>query len=374
MRCIHIISGLGAGGAEGVLFNLCRHDTHDKHIVVSMSDDGVYGPLLRDSNIDVICLNIRHIGSLFRGSLLLWKVITSNKPDIIQTWMYHADLFGGVIARIAGIKNIFWNIRHTNINVSTSKHTTVIVARFCSKLSKIIPHRIICCSRKAADCHINLGYDQRKIVVIPNGYDMVRFSPHAESALSVRCKMELDDSIPLIGMVARFSPEKDHKNLLAALQILQQMGRKFYCLLIGTGIDADNNKLMTWIQSYGLSNHIRLLGVQRDIPTFLNARDLHVLSSQDEAFPNVLAEAMACGTPCVSTKVGDSEYIIGGTGWVVRPKDPASLAAAISDALDKMSDRLLWFERTNTARDRIIDHFSVDKMVNHYRMTWRDSI
>jgi len=374
MQCLHVISGLGGGGAEGVLYNLCKHDSYGKHIVVSMSGDGVYGSLLRDSNIDVICLNIRYIPNLLWGAVKLWRVIKSNKPDVIQTWMYHADLFGGVIARVAGVRNIFWNVRHTNIDAGTLKFTTIIVAMVCARLSKIIPSKIICCSKAAANSHITLGYNQRKIIIIPNGYDFVKFSPHTESVLSVRNKVKIDDSIPLIGMVARFSPEKDHENLLKALHILQKEGVRFFCLLIGSGIDVHNNKLRKWIRFYSLSGHVHLLGPQRDIPAYLNALDLHVLSSQDEAFPNVLAEAMACGIPCVSTKVGDSEYILGGTGWVVNPHEPMSLAVAISDAFDCMFDRLLWTERKNAARNRIIDNFGIEKMINHYHMVWKDYI
>jgi glycosyltransferase involved in cell wall biosynthesis len=371
MHCLHIISNLNSGGAERVLYNICCHDKCNTHTVVSMSNSGFYGSKLEEINIKVFCLNIKSLKDLFIGFIRLRKIIKLHKADVIQTWMYHADLLGGITAYLSGERNVFWNIRHASLSASTTKPMTIIVAKCCAKLSKIIPHKIICCSSEAAKYHIHFGYQKNKIQIISNGYDTANFTPNSELISSFRQKIGVESNVPLIGMVARFSPEKDHDNILRSLQILKKSNKSFFCIFIGMDMDVNNKKLTSWLQSYKLENHTLLLGVQHNIPDFLNVLDLHILSSRSEAFPNVIAEAMACGTPCVSTKVGESEYIIGDTGWVVAPQDPTSLAKKISDALNEMSDVELWNHRRNNARSRIVNNFSVKKMVLSYNSHWK---
>ncbi len=132
-------------------------------------------------------------------------------------------------------------------------------------------------------------------------------------------------------MVARYDPQKDHNNLLNALALIKQMS--IHCILVGEEMTFRNTELTALIKEYDLQDRVTLLGPQDNIPSIMNALDVHVLSSVGEAFPNVLAEAMACGTPCVATDVGDAALIVGETGWIVPPSDPESLAQALADVV-----------------------------------------
>jgi glycosyltransferase involved in cell wall biosynthesis len=174
-------------------------------------------------------------------------------------------------------------------------------------------------------------------------------------------------------MVGRFDPQKDHPNLLGALAELKGKGHAVRCALVGKGLDRANASLMGSITGFGLSpdRELLLLGQRNDISTVMNALDIHLLSSAyGEAFPNVLAEAMACGTPCVTTDVGDAALIVGETGWVVPPRDSKSLAHSIRSAIKLSQDQPGWKVRQMACRKRIDTEFSIERMVCAYRDVW----
>jgi glycosyltransferase involved in cell wall biosynthesis len=287
--------------------------------------------------------------------------------------MYHADLLGGGVARLAGVRAVFWAIHNSNLEPDLSKASTILIARLCARLSRSVPQRIVCCAERAARVHQSLGYDAGRFTIIPNGYDVSLFRPLPQVGYQLRESLGLAANRPVIGLVARFDPQKDHANLIAALARVRYAGWEIETVLIGTDMVPENAILTDLINAACLQESVRLLGRRDDIPALMNALDLHVLSSYGEAFPNVLAEAMACGTPCVTTDVGDAALIVGETGWVVPPGDPVALADAIIDALNERQDEMRWTARRNAARTRIHDHFSLDRMVNAYETLWTDT-
>ena len=103
----------------------------------------------------------------------------------------------------------------------------------------------------------------------------------------------------------------------------------------------------------------------------MTALDLHILPSASEAFPNVVAEAMACGTPCLTTNVGDAPLIVGDVGWVVAPQNSLELSQAILKIIELKKDAEAWSIRQKLARRRIVDNFGVEKMVDAYGAVWR---
>lgn len=373
LNVIHIITGLKDGGAEAVLYRLCKHDQPNQHHVVSLSGAGKYGPMLEALGVPVTTLNMSPGWPSPLAFIRLVKLLTSVKPDAVQTWMYHADLYGGLAARMAGIKSVFWGIRHTTFETGKSKNTTIWIAKLLAKLSWWIPVKIAVCAQRAIDVHEALGYDRRKMCFIPNGYDLTDFKPTSDSQGEFKTSLNSNLLDPLIGMVGRFDPQKDHANLLDALAILRARGIHFQCVLVGTGLESTNEEIAKWIVQRELADHVQLLGQRNDIPDIMNALDLHLLSSSSEAFPNVVCEAMACGTPCVVTDVGDAAYIVGDTGWVVPPSDPAALAAAIEAAIKELKGPN-WQNRTQAARKRIQENFSIERMVNEYNKFWNSTL
>ena len=139
---------------------------------------------------------------------------------------------------------------------------------------------------------------------------------------------------------------------------------------MGSNVNKKNTDLVSEINRLKLDNSVKLLGQNDNISKVMNGLDLHVLSSSyGEGFPNVVAESMACGTPCVVTDVGDSALIVGQTGWVVPPKNSIKLAKAIEKALNE-KDTIKWNYRCNKARLRIKEKFSISKMIRLYNEEW----
>ncbi|MBH0002709.1 glycosyltransferase [Pseudoalteromonas sp. SWYJZ12] len=174
MIVLHVIVGLGDGGAEGVLSRLCLFDDSSKHTVISLMGDGKYGPILRDGGVEVICLGLGQNKFGIKAFLKLIRIIKKRQPDVVQTWMYHADFIGGLAARLAGVKNICWGVRTSDI--SSESFSTKLVARACSVISNIISSKIICCAESALQSHKKLGYSKEKLLVIRNGYDFNQFN------------------------------------------------------------------------------------------------------------------------------------------------------------------------------------------------------
>jgi len=120
----------------------------------------------------------------------------------------------------------------------------------------------------------------------------------------------------------------------------------------------------------GIEDNVFLVGPRRDIPHIMNLLDIHVLPSKNEAFGNVIIEAMSCGTPCISTDVGDARHIIGGTGWIVDRQNPSMMSNAIVDAISLMDDQERRNIRKSISRARVKDEFSIQTMISAYRAVW----
>ena len=376
MKILHIITGLRNGGAEAVLFRLATEDRQvNQHFVISLMDRGIYGERLEQNGCTVRCLDLPRGKLTLHALLKLYRHIKAIRPDVVQSWMYHADLVGGLVARLAGIKSICWGIRNCpdlkHLKQGENKSFPVNIIKLCAWLSSYIPSRIVCCSAKAVSLHETIGYAREKITVIPNGYALDRYRPDPSTRASIRETLGLEPDELVFGMVARFHPQKDHRNLIQALKILTARGRKFIALLIGDDINPDNAQLMCWIREAGLEANIRLLGPRSDVPSIMNALDVHVLSSYREGFPNVLAEAMSCGTPCVATDAGDAGLIVGTTGWIVEHSNAEALANALETAsAECIGNRDKWNTRRALCRQRIVENFTLEKMVLSFRKVW----
>lgn len=364
MKILHIITGLEDGGAENTLYKICKYDLNNKFTVISLKGAGKYYSLLKKLGIKVYCLDMKYY-SIIKFYFLI-KLINILKPDIVQTWLPHADFIGGVASRLARVNKVVWNIRYSNLENGVVKLRSIFLINILSKLSRIIPKMIIVNSKNGLQNCKYLGYYSDKLKLIHNGYDIQNFKQDIKKNY-IRKKFKIKKKTFLMGLVARYDRTKDHENLLNALSLVKKKNIKFFCILIGQNIK--NKILHKQINKLGLNSSVKLIGKSKDIYTYLRELDIHLLSSKTEGFPNVVAEAMACGTPCIVTDVGDSSYIVGKTGWIVPPKNSVKLANTIEKAVSEIGKNG-WKKRCNQARLRVKKKFAISKMTKSYNNIW----
>jgi len=366
IKVLHLITGLSTGGAELSLVKLLSaSDLNEFSIkVISLDGDGPVGKEIRDLGIPVINLGWKAgFPNPFQWFTLI-KLLKTESPHILQTWMYHADLVGGICGKLACVKHILWNIRNFNLDKKYIKSSTMWVVKACALLSAWLPDKIIACSDQARLLHIQKGYAAGKFIIIPNGFDLGKFYPDPQAGGSVRKELELVASTLLVGMVARYDPIKDHPNFFAAAGIIHQQNPRVHFLLCGRDIVWENEKLVSYVKQNGLERVTHLLSQRQDIPRLTAALDVYVSSSAGEAFPNAVGEAMSCGIPCVVTDVGDSAFLVRETGKIVPPHDHQALAEAIMSLL-KMGERGRR-QLGLSARRRIADNFELSDVVQRY--------
>lgn len=335
LRVLFVITDLELGGAERMLLKLVtRLAPAHELAVVSLSERGSLAPEFEAAGAQVTALGMTGLASLPRAVGRLRRYMRAWRPQLASTWMYHADLVGGLAARLAGNVPVAWNIRNSDLSSRYTSRATRSLVRANALLSGVMPARILCCSQTARDIHVALGYRPRRFTLVPNGFDLSQYRPSPEARAAVRAELGLAPETPLIGLVARWHAQKNHPGFLAAAARLARSGLQAHFVLAGEGCDAANPLLAALLEQTELTGRVHCLGRRSDVARLTAAFDIATSASIfGEAFPNVLGEAMACAVPCVTTDVGDSAMIVGDTGLVVRPGDPAALAAAWAQLL-----------------------------------------
>jgi glycosyltransferase involved in cell wall biosynthesis len=371
MRVLHIINSVGLGGAETLLYRLVSRDSRTEHVVVSLAPPAWYSCRLEEKGVPLHHLNMHLPVPSPRAALRLKSIIRESGADVVHCWMYRSNVFGGAIARAAR-KPVVWGIHCSSLEpLKLSSRTLAYLSGFTARW---IADFIINCSNRSAELHEKIGYSSVEGAVIHNGYDPSIFRPDEPTRAAARESLGVTANEFVVASIARWHPQKDIPNLLAAIRAVLDRGIPIRCLLIGVGLGANNQALVAEIEKFGCSGAVVPLGARSDIQALARAIDLHVLASCGaEAFPNVVAETMLSGTPNAVTDVGDSAIIVAQTGWIVPPRNPRLLAAAIAEAYLEWAEKPTeWAARRAIARQRVVDQFSFDGMVGAYEQVWRN--
>ncbi len=367
LKITHIITTLDRGGAETMLAklagNLASRGGLEQHVICLGPEGRLVSELLQ-SGIGVTCLGMQKRIQDLLAIAKLFSILRRQKPDIVQTWLYHADMLGSLAALTLGIDRLAWNLRCSEMIFSESQ-TTKILVYLLARMSRL-PKGIVSNSAAGRRHHQKLGYRPRMWKVIPNGFDTKRFCPNLKAGLAFRKQHGIALDSMVIGMLARFDQMKDYTTFFKAVAMISPRPKvkKFAVVCAGQGVDKSNKVLENIISDLGLTGNVHLLGYCAEPESFFQALDIHVLASKGEGFPNVVGEAMSCGVPCIASDVGDVKQLLGNHGKVFAPGDSHGLAAHLMNYIDL--DRSARKKIGTDARQRIIDHFSIDRVADQY--------
>jgi len=366
MKILFVITGLSTGGAEMMLIKVLEHLDRRRFqpYVISLSPLGELAPRISALGVSVRSVDMKGGLSDMVGFVSLLRMIKTIQPDVVHTWMYHADLLGGLAARLAGVKAIGWGIHNSNLDADKTKLSTRAIVRLCAFFSPWLPRLILSCSEQARLIHIEKGYAAEKMVVVPNGFDLMRFKPDNTARHSVRKELGLMQDVLLVGLIGRFDLQKNHAGFFRAAGYLLEKMPSVRFLLAGKDIASANSSLLQMAKDAGVLENCHFLGLRDDMPRLMAALDVLASSSDGEAFPNVLGEAMACGVPCAVTDAGDSVVIVGDVGRSVAVGDMRGLAVAMQELLclspeEKQSLR-------EKIRHRVLSHYEISQVVRDY--------
>ncbi|WP_257307409.1 DUF2334 domain-containing protein [Geothrix campi] len=336
---LFLINSLAAGGAERQLSQLVRvmdRDRFNLHVAVfydpGYRNEGALWPeVAATPGVSLHSLHKRqgvlgYLGALPRLFALAWRI----KPDIL-----HGYLQGNLVVLLMGLllrKPIVWGIRRTSSDYSKLDRLSRILLKVEVWLSRFVD-LIIFNSEAGYRNYRAMGMRAPCMQVIPNGFDVARFSPDPDQGAAQRKAWGVSEEAQLIGLVGRLDPVKDHPTFLRmAARLLQEWPAAWF-ICLGNGDPAYLESLQNLARTLGIAERVLWPGVSQEMTSAYNALSILVLSSTDEGFPNVLGEAMACGIPCVTTPVGDAAPLVGETGRVCAIGDDGALASAVSDLL-----------------------------------------
>jgi len=347
---LHIVSGLGVGGAEVSLVQIAtalQARGFPQHVICVGSLQSI-ADQLRSNGVEVTVLGIKSAAALPGGIIRIARYIRGADPGVVQGWMYHGNLLAALAHGLAGRRSerrLFWNLRASNME--EDRYTRVI--RLSAMFSRW-PDLIIANSVAGAKFHIGRGYASQRMIVVGNGVDTEKFRPDAEARAAIRSELSIPTHSVVVIHAARVDPMKDHSTFLSAMAKLPHLRG----ILVGSGTE-----------TLSLPENVRALGLRQDMAKLYAAADIVVSSSAfGEGFSNVIAEGMSAGLIPVATDVGDAGEIIGDSGYLVAPGKPAALADALTAAAT--GPALERIARGARARERVIKEFPQRKTVETY--------
>lgn len=356
-KILHVITNFAeVGGAEMMLSKLVLNQPNVEHHIISLMEvSDVYRDCMNQcGKVKALHWNLANTAKIIYE---LKSFIKKYSPDVIQGWMYHANVL--TTLSLMGMKNkpkFFWGIHHSLSSIKEESKSTKI-ALITSKLLSKNPECIVYCAHSSQRQHEKFGFSNHKTVVIPNGVDIGKFSFHEQT----------HDDITVVGFAGRYHPAKGYQYLFETIGCLKDLPIIFK--IAGKGATLQNSEIANFFERYQLDEHkVQLLGEVKDMPAFYQSIDLFLMTSITEGFPNVLVEAMASGIPCITTDVGDAKYIVDETGYVIAPKNSDKLQQTVKKYVNLTKEEKLKLKVQ--ARKRILDNFELTNIAKKYLEVW----
>ena len=363
MKILILIRSLEPGGAERQAALLARElQARGHQVQVAVFYGG--GALTADLG-DVPCIDLGKRGRWDNLAFLirLVRLVRRERPDVVYAFLTVANLLTGLLGPLWPSVKRVWSVRASNMDLRRYDRLTRLTAWLEARLSRTAD-LIIANSRSGRDFAIAQGFPAGKLRVAPNGIDTGRFRPDRASGAPLRATWGIAPGQVLIGLVGRLDPMKGHPDFLHAAACLRARHAEARFVCVGEGPAGYREVLMRLADDLGLQDCLVWAGPSPDMPAVYNALDIAVSASVfGEGFSNMLGEAMASGTPCVATEVGDAAWVLGETGVIV----PLGSAAALADGIEALWARRTWEGEALgwQARRRIEEHFSVSALIDN---------
>lgn len=334
MKILHCITGLSPDGAQQMLLRLSKQLVSEGHetMIVSLSSQEAFASEFEKLGIRVEFLGMNKGVPSLSAIVRLIQSIRSFKPNIVQAWMYHANLYSIIACLFCPGSLLVWNIRRSLYEYAQLKLHTRLTIRLCAALSRFVKACIYCTDSSQSQ-HARIGFRPKQSLVIGNGFDLDLIKPNHTGAEKLRSLTSIPAEAHCIGIVGRFDVAKDFPNFFAAAALVLQKFPATHFVCIGRGLENDNPTLSTLLQDFPHPDHLHLLGQQPAAHTLMSGFTVYCSSARSEGFPNTIAEALASGVPCAVTDVGASRTIVSNFGRVVPPEDSTALAHALIELL-----------------------------------------
>ena len=354
---VHVITNFaGVGGAEMMLARLIQYTENQyQHVIISlMKTSSVYQSTLeRCTSHHALGWNgINTLSTIQK----LRKLLKQLQPKAVQCWMYHANALTSLsIIGLAKKPKVVWGIHHSLASPKDESISTKIALGISKILSKQ-PSHIIYCAHSSLEQHQAFGFQNPNSQVIANGVFLDKFQPNSELHQPT-----------VIGFAGRYHPAKGYPYLFETMGLLKDENIIFK--IAGSGASLDNADVKALFEQYQLdAEKVHLLDQISDMPAFYQSIDAFLMTSITEGFPNVLVEAMASGLPCISTEVGDAQYIVQDLGAIVPPRNAQALAEAISAYVQKTEAEKQALKQAT--RERVVQNFSIETVSGQYMQVW----
>jgi glycosyltransferase involved in cell wall biosynthesis len=358
MRILHFINDLRVGGTENSLVNYSSDDKDNEHFIVAFGTSSAFQERLDENNVKLLKINFKE--SFFSSISELIKIIKKFKPDIIHSWMYHVHFISFVLS-LFGYK-VIWSIRNHDISRKNNGFVTFFLIKILAVVSNIYVKKIIFNSLKSKNEHCSKGFSIKKSIFIFNGYKL----PEGLDSI----QKEDFNSILNIISVGRYEDVKNHDLLFNCLSSLKKEGFSFKCTLVGKNFNTLNNFLISKLNNLNIFENIELFDFRKDIKIFYKKFDISILTSNFESFPNVLAESMICGVPCISTDVGEARKIISNYGYVIQKNNIEQLKNSLIDFYELKKDKEYLYFLKNNCRKHIQNNFGFDQMNKEFQKVY----
>jgi glycosyltransferase involved in cell wall biosynthesis len=360
-RIMLLVPNLEYGGTERqvALLALALRRKHHEVAVATFHRGGPFAAELAQAGIPLFPLGGQGWAGPFRSLINLIRLLRSQRTSVLYSFLPPANVLASLSGIMAPRCGVAWSVRSADMPLAGYGLKTRLAYALERRMARL-PGRIIVNSRVGFEACLRKGFPPQQLSIVHNGFDIELFRPDFQARLRLRAEFGLSPDEIAIGLPARMDPVKDHSTFLRAAALLYQKEKnvRFICIG-GTGPKNYSAGLRELAQSLGISDRVVWAGNRNDMPAALNALDIATLCSVSEGFPNTVGESMACGLPCVVTNVGDAGLLVADTGYVVPNRDPAALAAAWGHLFDPA----IRSRQGQAARDRIVEKFSLDHLV-----------